>query len=157
VGQVNGTLRLLKESGYTSAVARRGQADLLDLWAAAFPTGLAHHITLARYVSDKPIRQKTLNAVRISGAAAAPGLVRSSTAVLYVDEFDPRMAVVNRWRSDGEPNITIRRKFWTDPADTGGDGTRCAPWPLVYADLLASDDPRERASADEWKIRSRPK
>lgn len=153
VGQANSTLKLLKQTGYTRTGARPGQAALLDLWAAAFPTGLAERITLARYTSDEPVRRKNLESVSVSGAAAVPDLVRSRAAVLYVDEFDPRMPVVHRWRTDGEPNITVRHKFWTEPtANTGGRGN-VAPWPLVYADLLASEDPRERAAAHEWRDR----
>ena len=34
---------------------------------------------------------------------------------LYVMELDPRLAIVNRWRSDGEPNVVVRRKFWNAP------------------------------------------
>lgn len=153
VGQVNSTLKLLKQGGYTRTGTRPGQADLLDLWAAAFPTGLAHRITLARYNSEKPVRRKDLNSAVVSGAAAVPDLVRSLDSVLYVDEFDPRMAVANRWRSDGEPNVTIRRRFWEDPTATTGSTSKVAPWPLVYADLLASDDPRERSAAKEWRDR----
>lgn len=154
VGQVNSTLRLLTQAGHTRAGARPGQADLLDLWAAAFPAGLAHRITLAQYTSDEPIQWNNLTEVPVSGAAAVPDLVRSPTAVLYVDEFDPRMPVVNRWRSDGEPNITVRHRFWTEPTPgTGNGASDIAPWPLVYADLLASDDPRERTAATTWRER----
>lgn len=153
VGQVNSTLKLLKQSGYSREGARPGRADLLDLWAAAFPTGLAHRITLANYTSDEPIRRKNVISVPVSGAAAVPDLVRSASAVLYVDELDPRMPVVNKWRSDGDPNITVRRRFWTEPEVITGHDRNVAPWPLVYADLLASDDPRERAAANEWRER----
>jgi len=151
VGQVNSTLKLLKQSGYTRTGTRPGQADLLDLWAAAFPSGLAHRITLARYAGS--FRRKNLSSAAISGAAAVPDLVRSQSAVLYIDEFDPRMPVAYRWHSDGEPNITIRRRFWTEPSANARDRRTVAPWPLVYADLLASDDPRERAAAKEWRQR----
>ena len=153
IGQVNSTLRLLKQSGYSGVAAHPGRADLLDLWASAFPTGLAHRITLAQYSSDGPIKPNTLISASVSGAAAVPDLIRSPMAVLYVDEFDPRMAVVNRWRSDREPNITLRRRFWTEPPPITDTDRTSAPWPLVYADLLASDDPRERIAAVEWRQR----
>lgn len=154
VGQANNTLKLLKQAGYTANGARPGQADLLDLWAAAYPTGLAHRITLAHYASDKPVQRKTLASASVSGAAAVPDLVRSLTAVLYVDELDPRLPIVNRWRSDGTPNIAVRHRFWVPPQPhTRNDDRDVAPWPLVYADLLASDDPRERTAAQASRER----
>lgn len=154
VGQVNGTLRLLKQSGYTRKGARAGQADLLDLWAASFQTGLAHRLTLAQFSSDRPIRSESVGSAHVSGAAAVPDLLRSPTAVLYVVELDPKLPIANRWRSDGEPTITIRRKFWTEPAPPSARrGKVIAPWPLIYADLLASEDPRERAAAAEVRQR----
>ena len=49
VGQANNTLHLLAEAGHGPAQGRHGQTDLLDLWAAAFPTRLAERIRLAEY------------------------------------------------------------------------------------------------------------
>lgn len=151
VGQVNDTLKLLKHSGYSRRDGGPGQADLLDLWAAAFPAGLAQRLTLARYASSGPINWDKLESATASGAAAVPQLLRSPNAVLYLDELNARLPIVHKWRSDGEPNITVRRRFWHDPQH--GADARIAPWPLVYADLLAGEDPREREAAIEWKER----
>ena len=65
VGQANSTLKLLKQAGYDRNGPRPGQADLLELWAAAYPGGLAHRITLARYASDKPVRSQATPIYRI--------------------------------------------------------------------------------------------
>jgi hypothetical protein len=156
VGQVNDTLKLLRDAGYGPDGARPGHAHLLDLWAAAFPTGLAHRLTLATYRGE--IGRAKVDAdgqVFISGEAAATDLLRPTSLTIYVADLDPRLPVVNRWRSDGEPNIVVRRKFWNAPGvpDTAPADAEAAPWPLVYADLLASDDPRARSAAKEWRDR----
>jgi hypothetical protein len=153
LGQAHNTMTLLAEAGYESAQSRPGQVPLLDLWAAAFPTGLAAKLTLAVFHGDLD-RIVDLGAMFVSGEKAVEDLLRPATLTFYVDELDPRLPIVNRWRTDGWPNIVIRRKFWHLPADDASpEVLAVAPWPLVYADLLASDDPRVRSAATKWKDR----
>lgn len=154
LGQAHNTLTLLAEAGHRRDEARPGRAELLDLWAAAFPTGLATKLTLARYRGDiEPgLKAQFDDQVFVSGESAATDLLRPATLTLYVEDLDPKLAIMNRWRADGEPNITIRRKFWLAPSsDSPLAGLRNAPWPLVYADLLASKDPRVRGAATQWR------
>ncbi len=154
LGQANNALRLLAETGF-GPEGRREDDELLRLWAATFPTGLARRLTLATYRGD-PDNIRTVDAEMIyrSGEVAAAELLRPASATLYVDDLDPRLAVVNRWRTDAEPNIVVRRAFWHSPAgeeDSTPKKAPMAPWPLVYADLLASDDSRVRGAAEEWR------
>jgi hypothetical protein len=152
LGQAHNTMVLLAEAGYESDQVRPGRTPLLDLWAAAFPTGLAPKLTLAAFRGDID-RVVKLGAVFVSGEKAAEDLLRPATMTFYVEQLDPRLPIVNRWRTDGRPNIVIRRKFWQPPEGDAPEGVAVAPWPLVYADLLASDDPRVRGAATEWKDR----
>lgn len=157
LGQAHNTLRLLAEAGYHGERARPGQVELLELWAAAYATGLAKRITLATYRGeiDRVEKAGLKDAVFVSGEQAAWDVLRPTTLTLYVETLDPRLAVMNRWRSDGPPNIIVRRKFWHAPdgSDEPVTGMRDAPWPLVYADLLGSDDPRVRSVAREPRER----
>lgn len=157
LGQANNTLTLLADAGYGPDGDRTGRMQLLDLWAAAFPTGLAKKLTLATYRGDVDA-VKMVNpgdVVFLSGEGAAVDMLRPATLILYVEELDPRLLVVNRWRSDGPGNIVVRRKFWHAPDDTDSPlaGVRPAPPPLIYADLGASADPRVRAVAKVWRDR----
>ncbi len=155
LGQAHNALALLTEAGYRRDPARPGQTELLDLWAAAFPTGLATKLTLARYRGELgPVKNvHSDDLVFVSGESVAEDLLRPATLTLYVEELDPRLPVVNKWRSDGPANIVVRRKFWQVPDDSDAAlaGVRTAPWPLVYADLVTSDDPRVRSVAREWR------
>lgn len=167
LGQTHNTLTLLTEAGYGPDRARPGRTELLDLWAAAFPTGLAQKLTLATYRGSVDSVKKVhaedgvflAGEVLLSGEAAARELLRPASLTIYVEKLDPQLPIRNRWRSDGPPNIVVRRKFWTTPKDATYDhdgpltGLRNAPWPLVYADLLASDDPRAQGAAKEWRRR----
>ena len=155
---------MFRQAGFEPGVGVQ-RATFLDLWAAAFPTGLAQKLTLAAYNGSVDSLEK-VNAddplfvasdVLLSGEAAAGEMLRPASLTLYVEQLDPQLPIRSRWRADGPPNITVRRKFWATPkgATHGYDGPlgrlRHAPWPLVYADLLASDDPRVRGVAKEWK------
>jgi hypothetical protein len=56
-----------------------------------------------------------------------------------------RLAVAHRFRkADGPGDVEIRQRFWHLPAD-GSD--ILVPAPLVYADLIASGEPRQLEAA----------
>lgn len=152
LGQANNALRLLAEAGFGAEGSR--DDELLRMWAAAFPTGLAQRLTLGSFRGDaETIRPVDDEAIYYSGEVAATELLRPATATLYVWDLNPRLPVVNRWRTDEDPNIVVRRAFWCAPADVDEPTKKRtpAPWPLVYADLLASDDSRVRGVAEEWR------
>lgn len=157
LGQAHNTLALLTEAGYGRGHTRAGQTPLLDLWVAAFPTGLATKLTFATYRGDidEVTKVNADDPVFVSGEGAAGDLLRPATLTIYVDDLDPRLPIVNTWRSDGPANIVVRRKFWHAPdnSDAPLAGVRPAPWPLVYADLATSDDPRVRNVANQWRDR----
>lgn len=152
LGQANNALRLLAEAGFGVKGSRND--ELLRMWAAAFPIGLAQRLTLGTFRGDADtIRPVDDEAIYYSGEVAAADLLRPATATLYVGDLNPRLPVVNRWRTDEVPNIVVRRAFWRSPADVDESTKKRtpAPWPLVYADLLASDDSRVRGVAEEWR------
>ncbi len=153
LGQAHNTLVLLAHADYGAKSRPTGRSDLLDLWAAAFPSGLAQRLMLARFRGDVGPVEAAGDEVALSGEAAVPNMLKAATLTLYVATLSPRLAIVNRWRADGEPNIVVRRKFWNDPDVAGAAVPRIvgAPWPLIYADLLASVDPRARAVAHQWR------
>lgn len=158
LGQANNALALLRESGFGPGHGGRS-AELLNSWTVAFPRGLAQKLLIAGFQgsADSVRKVHDQDELFVSGDLAARELVRPASITIYVEQFDPMLPIVNRWRSDGSPNIVLRRKFWTTPPHAGQDddsppaGLRNAPWPLVYADLFSSDDPRVRSAAEEWK------
>lgn len=165
LGQVNDALKRFREAGFGPG-GHRSDSEFLDLWVASFPSGLGHKLLLATYRGSIEDIKKAdaedpvfVGGPAISGELAADDLLRPATLTIYVAELDPMLPVKNRWRSDGDANITVRRKFWTTPPDETRDydgplvGLRTAPAVLVYADLLASDNPRVRSAASEWRNR----
>lgn len=165
LGQVNDALKMFRESGFGPG-GHRSDSEFLDLWVASFPSGLGQKLVLATYRGSIEDFRKVgaedpvfVGGAVVSGEFAADDLLRPAALTIYVAELDPLLPVKNRWRSDGEANITVRRKFWTTPPDETHDydgplvGLRHAPAVLVYADLMASDNPRVRSVAPEWRNR----
>lgn len=121
---------------------------LIDGWASAFPE------TLARSLTIRSLRAEQFDIffgdVLVSGEAAPSAQMRPTSGVVYVDELTTELLVENRWRTDGLPNLVVRRRFWS--RDDGGPSGEAPPL-LVYGDLQASDDPRTRSVAGEYRFR----
>ena len=116
--------------------------------------GLARHLTLGLIAASltPSSRHRMREGVWLSGEQAIIEMLRPASVTLYVVQLDPRLAIVNRWRSDGEPNVVVRRKFWNAPDDTlsSGCSRHLGPWSTRTS---ASRDPRVRGAATEWRDR----
>ncbi|WP_278235618.1 type IV toxin-antitoxin system AbiEi family antitoxin [Isoptericola sp. AK164] len=157
-GTAHTTIKALTEEDYlflgASVIARR--EELLDRWATAFPLGLGRSLELGRFCGkpDLSAWEATGSSVRVSGEYAADN-IRGTDLTLYAKELEPALIARSRWRrpEPGESaNIIVRRKFWTEPTsplgrNTGAPSIRRAPALLVYADLLASREPRQQETA----------
>jgi hypothetical protein len=157
-GLAHDALGLLERSGYLNTGDDRELRDsdaLLDHWVASYPSGLAPTLRLAEFAGDiesvRPARSG--QPIFISGESAVTHLVRPTSLTIYVDELDPMLAIVNRWRSDAPPNISVRRKFWQEPvgSDLQSDSPLKVPWTLAYADLVLTGEPRQTAAARELR------
>ncbi|NUL46538.1 hypothetical protein F7P69_15220 [Cellulosimicrobium funkei] len=158
LGQAQGTLDLLMQYGYLDeekhfAPVRR--ESLIDHWAASYPSGLGAAAKTGRYSgtwNGLHVGETGEASVCVSGEAAVPALLRAETAVLYTDEFPTALIRSQRWRrNDEQPNIFLRRRFWQPPGASAGPGVHNAPWLLVYADLLASNEGRQREVARQLR------
>ncbi|WP_129665985.1 type IV toxin-antitoxin system AbiEi family antitoxin [Phytoactinopolyspora endophytica] len=156
VGQVQSTIKLLDDTGYLRQAGSRQllrRDELLDRWTAAYPTGLGPKLRLRDFFGNVDHIEQVSNAqtLLIGGEAAVEELLRPASITLYAEELDPRLPATNRWRTDREPNIHLRRKFWKPPFPEGAAtrvrGFARAPSLLIYADLIASGDSRQREAA----------
>ncbi len=123
------------------------RSTLIDGWAAAFPETLGRSLTIRNLRAEQ--FDLFFGDVLVSGEAAPSAGMRSNSGVVYVDELSTELLMMNRWRTDGPSNLTVRRRFWSHPDVPGGE----APPLLVYGDLQASDDPRTRTVAAEYRSR----
>lgn len=163
-GQAHDALAQLEQSGFLVPISRRLEraGELLDYWTAAYPTGLGRRLEIAKYHGDpsRPVsRPPVAPAIYLSSESAeGTGIARPASLTMYLDALDPKLPIMNRWNSspDRAPNVFVRRKFWTSPhpdeerpSPTGQN----APWPLVYADLVAAGDARLGEVARAWRTR----
>ncbi|MDO5645178.1 MAG: type IV toxin-antitoxin system AbiEi family antitoxin [Dermabacter sp.] len=155
LGQAQQTLDLLTQYEFVDHRRRLlgpGRDRLIDQWAAAFPTSLGAASKTRRFSGKVTIAEPTGAAVYVSGEAGVPNLLRPETAVLYAAEFPTELFRQQRWRRDEEqPNIFFRHQFWQPPGESTPPGAHQAPWLLIYADLLAAHDSRQREAAQQLR------
>ena len=148
---VHETRKLLEAEGYLVPGSGRLQRRevLRGRWVESFRAGLWRAGQLATFVGE-PNLDAWLDAgqrLEVSGESAVAG-VRPTTLTLYVDEIDPLLVARSRWRRP-EPteqgNIVLRRQFWNSPIPNNplGERVHLAPELIIYADLMATREPRQ--------------
>jgi hypothetical protein len=151
LGQAQETLELLGQYGFLNEGRRllpNRSAELIDLWVAAYPAGLGSAAHSFRLSGDITRLHATDGAIYVSGEAAVPDLLRAETLVAYSDELPAEVIRRHRWRRDDErPTIQLRFQWFRHPGSSEGPGVHTAPPLLIYADLLASQDGRQREAA----------
>lgn len=151
VGQAQSTLRLLDEHDlYDRRSGRLLRRSLLaERWAETYATGLGPKTLLRQFHGDPSrLALEDHGDIYVSGEQAASWIRNPGSATLYVKDLDPQLVLANRWRSDGTPNIAIRRTFWAAPeTDVPVHFPVPAPPLLVYADLLATNEARQVEAA----------
>lgn len=161
LGQVQETLELLTEYGFLDSRRRfvpQGREALIDQWTAAYPLGLGMGRADALFVGEFQDLSSSENRVYISGEAAVPHLLRAETLLLYSEEVPVDLIRARRWRrAQDNATVVLRRKFWADPRGLQGEpddepDVLTAPWLLVYADLMASGDGRQREAAQQLRM-----
>jgi hypothetical protein len=149
-GQTQETLELLEQYGFLDEGRRllpARRSTLLDQWTAAYPTGLGAQSKAGRFSGEFSDLDAAETPLYIGGEAAVPELLRPEALVLYSDEFPEELIRRHRWkRTTDSPNIFLRHQFWS-PAVRAANGVHRAPWLLTYAELMASQDSRQREAA----------
>lgn len=162
LGVVGRVLADLAEQGYIIGGTGKWRMvepeRLFDQWVAFYPAQLRPKLGARRFTAADAAWWKDVDLTgtraRWGGEVAADrltGLLQPAACTVYVpgDEmqaFIAEHAVRHRWRADPRGEIEVLERFWT--FDTAHDAPKAtAPAPLVYADLLAKMDPRNREVA----------
>jgi len=127
----------------------RSRDRFIDQWVAAFPSGLGTSRRTRRFVAQTfGVVPADGVQIAVSGERAAPWIRSAETLSLWVRPWDPMVAVRNRWRSTGEPNVFVRDMFWRSPHAEDAS-IQSAPPLLVFAELIAMNDSRTRQAAEQ--------
>ena len=168
VGGTHAALRDLESGGYLMTgpsgriLTRAG--ELLNRWTEAYALTLSASLHLGYYRAPDPgwwlDARADLQAVGmdIGGEAAASELdshLRPAVAVLYGQEIPARLLAKYRCQKatdTADANVVVRRRFWTVPGGVNADvEAGLVPAVLVYADLMASGEPRQRDHAERLR------
>ncbi|WP_280301212.1 type IV toxin-antitoxin system AbiEi family antitoxin [Nocardia neocaledoniensis] len=148
VGLAQSTLEIMKESDYVVGRSLYRRDELIDLWTAAYGNTLIPKLRETSFAGEVASWSPPPG-WQVSGESAVQLIRQPQTLTIYVKNFDPIEAVQSGWHKSSDPNIEIRRKFWgeppwaTAPEQYGAFTESAAPPLMVYADLLASKDPRQ--------------
>lgn len=122
--------------------------QLLERWVEAYATDLRPRLLIATYAGryDTTAIPTPPSGFVLSGAAAMVArqqvLAQAPTLELYGPTDDPAVRTQYRLAKSAVGNVILRKRFWTfDPMGL-------APELIVYADLLATGDTRDRKAAE---------
>jgi len=125
---------------------------LLDRWVAAFPDQLRPKLVQGRYAAPDPkwwekARLRDFHAYWGAEPAAArlTGYLRPELVTMYIRDLPRGLLEANRLHADPKGNVELLKAFW-DPTCDFTDPEIVPPL-LVYADLLATGDPRNLETA----------
>jgi hypothetical protein len=154
LGSVQLVMSELDTDGYLDGRRLVHTRRLFDRWVEAYDMVLRPRLSLGSFDTDDP--EPWLSAkVDVDGHDAQWGgesaayliskHLRPGHAVVYADDL-PR-SLLRKYRlhrAAGVGVVEVRRRFW---AFTHDPRPSCVPTPLVYADLVASAEPRQVETA----------
>jgi len=157
LGTVQWVMRDLIREGYVLRLGRFQRRlvkpkELLDVWAPAYARDLRPRLLLGRFEAKDINWWRKTDLRRYGGLwGGEPAAVRLTkylkpeSLTIYADKIPARLVAEKRLKKNETGRIDFRRKFWRFDTVEGTTGT--VPPVLVYADLLALDDPRTHETA----------
>lgn len=171
LGTIGWVLSDLKELGY---LLERGKnrsrslnkpLDLLDRWVEAYPEKLVTELELGSFQTQSQLPWKEIDPSELGGcwggevgASILDGYLSPAQGAIYLPKENLKTLVMkyrlrkaNRDLPATSDTVQIREKFWqglSHVSEYGIEHSKAAPDVLIYADLLASGDPRNLEAAE---------
>ena len=157
LGTVAWVMDDLERLGHLLMMGKRGRRlihkqKLLEHWVAAFPNQLRPKLLLGRFATPDPnwwehTQVGNFHAYWGAEIAAArlTGYLKPELATVYIRDKPGRFLAANRLRTDPKGNVEVLEAFWDTQCDWAN--TDIVHPLLVYADLLATGDPRNIETA----------
>jgi hypothetical protein len=153
LGTVAAVMADLLGRGHLTAQAL-GETRLLDAqrladeWTLLYPVRLRPKLVRGRYTAPNPAwweRARIAPGRGVFGGEVAAdrltGQLKPARVTLYVWGAPDEVILAHRLRPDERGAVEILEAFWT-PVEGEADARQAAPPLLVYADLMATGDPR---------------
>lgn len=156
LGTVAGIINELKEMGYVIDMGERGRKlinreDLLRRWVVAYPEQLRPKLLAGKYQAEQKDWWETAgmdDQTCWGGEVAASiltGYLKPKRVTLYAKDRAPKIILKNRLTKNPAGDIEILTAFWN--VETGYSERNIVHPILVYADLMATGDPRNIETA----------
>lgn len=150
----------LAKAGYLYEVAGERRlvraGELLNRWSEAYSTRLSPTLALGDFEahdlswwrdSEEELTQADVQVGGEAGASVLDPHLIPATLTLYAAERPRSLIGRHRLvRAEQAGNVHVRQRFWTADRQSW-----IVPSTLIYADLLASGDPRQREHADRMR------
>jgi hypothetical protein len=163
LGTVGWIIADLKDMGYIVEIDKRKRRlkklkKLFDRWVEAYPEQLRPKLLIGRYTTTEPLWWKNTKIkkmpVYLGGEIAAEYLTNYLTPevkTVYVREKPQNLQLAFKMRKDPQGEIELFEAFWNTECDyiNKTDKAKETAHPiLIYADLLATGDPRNIETAE---------
>lgn len=154
-GTVYNTFQKLEELGFMKAADYQRyrllrKEELLDRWVTLYPEKLKKKYLIGRYkIEEDQILNIRLYDYKAQwggeeAAARLTNYLQPFMYTIYIGEKEGEFILRNRLKKDQKGNLELMRKFWKD--DDQNYGIYVHPI-LIYAELLATGDPRNLETA----------
>ena len=163
LGTVGWIITDLKDMGYIVEIDKRkrqlkGRKKLFHRWVEAYPEQLSPKLLIGKYTTTEPTWWKNTKfkklAAYLGGEIAAEFLTHYLTPeikTVYVREKPQELLLAFKLRKDPHGDVELLKAFWNikcDNINNKGMDKKIVHPILVYADLLATGDPRNIETAD---------
>lgn len=164
LGSVSNAIKKLEKAGtLTTTDGGQGkrllihQDKLLDYWTREYSEHLYPKRKLRRFsaIDTARFQSAQLNHINLASydarwgaetaAARLTHYLRPAVHTIYVESGMTSLVKGEMLKADPNGNIELIEAFWRDPKLPESD---CVPPILIYADLIASGDPRNRETAE---------
>ncbi len=157
LGTVGGVFQDLKNMGFCLVIGEKNRRlrevqTLIRRWVEAYPEQLRPKLVIDRFEADRRDWWRDVNirnyAACWGGEVAGARLtqyLKPENVTIYADTPPGKLILEHKLKKSGNGSIEILKPFWkTDPHDINRE---TAPPLLVYADLMATGDPRNIETA----------
>lgn len=153
LGTVGWVVADLKDLGFWLDMGKRGRRltrkeKLLERWATAYAEQLRPKLLIGRFAAPdaewwKRTRLQDFKAYWGGEVAAArlTDYLKPAFVTIYTREAPAKLQLVNKLKEHAQGKIELLKIFWKPECDWANDNELVHPF-LVYADLLATGDPR---------------
>jgi hypothetical protein len=168
LGTVAGLLADMKELGYLVDLGKEGKRlqqrkKIIEEWTGAYTREYVPRLKVRRFRAEDPDWWKTADLDKLDavwgGDVAADrltGYLKPGEITIYAKGTPGLLLQAQRMRADPNGDVAVIEKFWNFPPNDAE--TNIVPPLLVYADLMATGDPRaiETAGLIYEKFLARP-